>query len=327
MTSKIAIVTIANPKVGFGHLNRCLVLADAFNILGVSTEVYLLPTYEGVDKFLESRDRCSSIRRADHLPNPLMADTCIIDLYCIEQDIIRAAREQCSTVIVFDDSKGNEIPDGVDAVINTNEIRSGEYKDVYKVFGGAKYCLLRPEFSRTKWKNSGNRVIICMGGSDPEGQTYRLVRISQRWLAHRDVVVIQGPGFEADHGEVQQVFENITVMQQPKELASVMASAKLAVSASGTMLYEFIALGVPVACLSLDDSQRKIALSCAKINGVQILGEFDIVKDEEIGRSLREFDKTVSEQKIKIGSKARFVDGQGDRRLARDLITWLDSRQ
>ena len=52
MSKEIAFVTLANSDVGFGHLNRCLLLAQAIMRAGAHIDVFLLPPYDGVDAFL-----------------------------------------------------------------------------------------------------------------------------------------------------------------------------------------------------------------------------------------------------------------------------------
>ena len=91
------------------------------------------------------------------------------------------------------------------------------------------------------------------------------------------------------------------------------------------MLLELIALGVPVACLTLDDAQDRTALAVSEVERVQILGRFDKVNDEELGKGLQELGKRFLEQQLPRATPSGLFDGKGDVRLARDLLQWLET--
>jgi len=326
MSKKIAFLTLANPDVGFGHLNRCLILARSLRAIGVEEKVFLLPPYEGVNTFLRSVNWSAPIYRTERFPKKIDVETCILDVFHLERDLFVAARKNCSTVLIFDDGKHPQIPEAIDGIISTNAISDNSYPLTCKVFRGLKYLLIRPEFLEQSWQPVGDYIVICMGGSDPEQQTFRMARGCAKWLPDRRIVVVEGPGFIRQEDSPWDSLPNLTVTTDPQNLAELMRNSFFAISGAGTMLYEFVTLGVPVACLSLDDAQDKTAKSLSTYEGVRLLGKFDEVEDEEVGKHLQLFAKINSSQKVTPLGLDRPIDGKGGLRLAKDLVAWLESR-
>ena len=325
MSKEIAFVTLANPDVGFGHLNRCLLLAQAIFRAGAHIDVFLLPPYDGVDAFLKSFGWPYPVHKTKTFPKSLSADTCIVDLYRLEPEIGKIESLKCSTIVIFDDGKHIQIPSSINGVISLNTGLGRKYPSRCKVFSGLQYCLIRPEFFQNPWRSPGDYIVICMGGSDPENQTIRMAEICVECFPAKPILVVEGPGFRRQTDALWQNIPNLTVVTDPHHLAVLMSKSAFAISAGGTMLFELIALGVPVACLTLDDAQDRTALAVSEVERVQILGRFDKVNDEELGKGLQELGKRFLEQQLPRATPSGLFDGKGDVRLARDLLQWLET--
>jgi len=325
MPKEIAFITLANPDVGFGHLNRCLLLARALSCAGAKVKVFLLPPYEGVDAFLKSVNWPQPVYRTKTFPESVTATACILDLFCLQQEILDGAKVKCRRILLFDDGKHTQIPDSVDGIINANAGIDNNYPSKCKVFAGLNYCLIRLEFFEHSWQSAGSYIFICMGGSDPEEQTIRVARLCAQWLPGRHILVVEGPGFRRQDDSLWKSIPNLTVVTDPQNLVELMSRAVFAISGGGTMLYELVALGVPVACLALDEAQDRVASTLSNIDSVGRLGRFNEINDEELGRRLRAFAAIFSTQKFDRTEPANPFDGKGDVRLARDLLQWLET--
>ncbi len=134
---------------------------------------------------------------------------------------------------------------------------------------GRRYHLLRGEFRRlpaggAATRAVADRVLVTMGGSDPAGATARVVAAMPGRGVH--VVVVVGPDFRGDDdlaAAAAIAFARghvVEVRRQPADLADLMASCDLAVSAGGGTLAELAYLGRPTVALAIvDDQQANVA--------------------------------------------------------------------
>lgn len=312
----------ASEKFGFGHLNRIQILAE--NLRAEVNSILLINDNVENKNFIVSKDVKFIAEEAstDNWPD---ADCCIVDLYQIDDSFYRALKKKYNKIIMFDDFMYS-VPKSVDAVINPNLYASENtyygQKDT-AFFVGSKYILIRNDLLGNKQRDNAEGVFLCMGGSDPENQTIRLLEILLK-VTQRPIFVVLGPGYEqTDAIDKYSKYENINLYHNPINLGDLMANSAYAVTGAGTMLYEFGHLGVPTACLSLADNQKLIADSFKKKDAALYLGFFDSVDDKTIADSLYEFDSGPDHRKKIKNNAMTLIDGKGGQRLATDILNWL----
>jgi spore coat polysaccharide biosynthesis predicted glycosyltransferase SpsG len=109
-----------------------------------------------------------------------------------------------------------------------------------------------------------------MGGSDIRGTTPTIVRAFDGLGLEVDVII--GPGF--DNGDaieraVRETDANFDVVEDPNDLPERMFEADFAVSATGTTIYELLALGTPTIGLPQADNQEPIAKELAEREAIE----------------------------------------------------------
>ena len=98
-------------------------------------------------------------------------------------------------ILIFDDYK-YIVPNYVSGVINPNLHADKKfYCPGIRLFTGRKYLLIRNEFFNINRRKNSNRILLCVGGSDPENQMDRLLSILIK-ASKRPIDAVFGPGFE-----------------------------------------------------------------------------------------------------------------------------------
>ncbi|MCI2807803.1 UDP-2,4-diacetamido-2,4,6-trideoxy-beta-L-altropyranose hydrolase [Eoetvoesiella caeni] len=136
---------------------------------------------------------------------------------------------------------------------------------------GAQYALLRPEFATMRRYSISRRVspqvrrlLVAMGGVDKDNVTGLVLKTLKGCDLAEDIeiTVIMGP-----HApwltEVMQIATTLrcktSVLTNVSDMATLMATADLAIGAAGATSWERCCLGLPSIIVVLADNQRHIA--------------------------------------------------------------------
>lgn len=263
-------------------------------------------------------------------------DWLIVDHYAIDARWQRALRGRCRRLMVIDDLADRT--HDCDLLLDQNLGRSAaDYAGLAPVpcitLIGPGYALLRPEFAKLRpyslerRATAGlTRMLIAMGGVDRDNATGRVLQaLSQCTLpAHSRVSVVMG----AHAPWLQQVREQATrlswaseVLVDLKDMARLMADSDLAIGAAGTSAWERCCLGLPTMAIVLAPNQQAGASALAAAGAIVLLRD-DGDLAGELGAALA----TVRCAEVLRGmqtASASVTDGQGARRLARELFHGL----
>lgn len=200
-------------------------------------------------------------------------DWLIVDHYAIDARWESALKRQYRKLMVIDDLADREHI--CDVLLDQNLVEEMEtrYRDQVPEHCtrliGPQYALLRPEFNALRpaslarrEKPSLNRLLIFMGGSDAENETSKAVdgvKLSKNCWQHIDVVVGENfPALQALKESLAPLSSAMLHIQTP-DMAKLMASADLGVTAGGSVTWEKCALGLPSLVVILGENQRPIA--------------------------------------------------------------------
>ena len=226
----------------------------------------------------------------------------LVDSYYVTEAYFEALKEQF-TIAYLDDLRAFDYP--VDLVINydilTPKIQQ-EYEHSYsragKLLLGGTYAPLRAQFQSKSGASAPAgeicHVLIASGGSDPYHTTLHL---TEYLLAECppgccfDLVLgsmnpdRQALSALAEHAnsasmESSSVKNSKVILHQGiSDMASLMRSCDLAISAAGTTLYELCAVGIPSASFIIADNQIASANAFAQDDVIPCLG--DVRNNEE----------------------------------------------
>lgn len=202
MEAKVYFRVDGNAEIGFGHIFRCIALAE---MLATDFSIYFfskdLPkSVKGL--LLENKFKSISISdNADFIARLTGEELVVIDNYYFDlsfQDQIKATG---ASLICIDDLCDRQF--NADLIINhAPGIQPQDYKTAaYTQFAlGLDYVLLRAPFLNAAlgFKNivDTEKVCICFGGSDPKNLTEKVLKIVSKRPIFTEIHVITGPGYQ-----------------------------------------------------------------------------------------------------------------------------------
>lgn len=310
-----------NRDIGFGHLNRCFILAQAFCKIEKDLDVEILTTYsKETEMFLNQDTPCKIIWKKKEKEFDLKCDLCIVDKYQYDDVFYNQLKKYANKILIFDDYRF-EIPTNVDGIINNNlYVSEKDYSLSSKQkFIGAKYSLLREEFLVKKFIEKEERLLVCMGGGDKEKQTARIVNILLNEVFYKGCIdVVFGNKYDYDDFKKIYLGKNkINIYLNIDFISELMKKAEVCVCGAGSIVYELLHTKTKFACIALSENQILLGKSIAQNQLGLYLGEYNQIEDEEIRHDLLEL----------LNNNCKFnrfkFRGTGSYKLAKDILRWL----
>lgn len=215
-----------------------------------------------------------------------------LDSYYVTENYLSALRPMIK-IAYLDDLKLFDYP--VDLLINYDlipEAAMPAYKAAYqnacRLLLGAAYTPLRTQFqnAKTHVREQVSHILITTGGGD---SCHFCLRFMHKWrknvfsilpLAGQKLTfhVVIGK-FNTDRealGQLAEQFPPLLLHENVSDMASLMQSCDLAISAAGTTLYELCALGVPAVSFTTADNQLPSAQAFAETGLIPCAGDMRI---------------------------------------------------
>ena len=193
---KNLILTEAGKQYGYGHLMRCLAIAQGFKEINIDSVFYIRSdsthdlilkefSYYCVDWIKENID--------------VSEKTVILDSYHTDVDICKNIYNKAKKVLFIDDYSRIPYPGGfvLNSVIGAEEIGYPVQKRITYLLG-PKYHPLRREFWNIPSKEIKlkiEKILITFGGSDLTNETPRILTVVKEHYPELKKYVIIGNGF------------------------------------------------------------------------------------------------------------------------------------
>lgn len=318
--------------IGLGHVTRCLALADRLRERGArvtfvtrdpSGVVFAKLATGGCDVAAVPED-------ADDLPmllaraRALDAAAVVTDVYGLTVAYQQAVRALARLVVIDDLAEGSFL---ADVVVNQNlGARAASYAVAphTRLLLGPRFALLRREFVGPRGPAApAPRVLIMMGGADPDNVTARALADVDTAAADVTIDVVAGPAFR-DLARLASVAAKAThavrIHHDPPDLPALMAAATLAVSAAGSTCWELCCLGVPAVLLVLADNQIGVAAGLEAAGAAESLGAVDPFPEGRLAHAVEALlaDPARRAGMAEIGRG--LVDGAGAERVAAEVL-------
>lgn len=321
---RILIHCNGGPGIGVGHVVRSLALAE--EAVASGHEVTFVGEYDGrfvLDQLARSGAGVRRSARGAQLARELSAaveelapDVVHLDTY---DDLDLDTTALVSNV---EDHTFGRRP--ADLVVDPNFGAETEPRDAdpATVLRGSRYAPLRALVTtrRGEWqlRDSAERVLVVMGGTDPQGLTPRVVDLLARTDRPLHVTAITAPGRRAAVEAVDPRRLEVELLEPVDDLPALAAHQDLVVSAAGTSVWELCCLGVPMALVCAVDNQRagydRVVAADAAI------GLGSTLRGEEADRAVRELDETLENAATRLvlaRQASHVVDGLGAWRVVR----------
>jgi UDP-2,4-diacetamido-2,4,6-trideoxy-beta-L-altropyranose hydrolase len=259
----VLILTECGAAIGFGHLTRCLSLADAFRSAGIDAEVWAAadgPLAHGLSQ---------AVRLVGWygLPDDLMAEAgraygVLLDSFRIGTREIERISAVNRRTAVIDDFPRRQYSSGVviDWTVAAEHFAfPSKCADVSYLLG-SEYCALRKEFNRVSQRqfcDPPRSLLVTFGGSDTRSLTAPIVAMLQQEFPALEKMVVVGPAFPnrsmhalENHNTVFHSAVDADLMQ------TLMARADIAVCGGGQTLYELASQGLPPVITGIVEDQK-----------------------------------------------------------------------
>lgn len=328
----------ASLVMGTGHVMRCLALAQAWQddggsaIFAMAGTAPLVPARLGKESvgILEISAAAGSEKDAAQtvaLARKHDADWVVVDGYQFGADYQKALKS-AGLKLLFLDDYGHGERYCADVVLNQNvaadESLYRNRESYTRLLLGPNYCSLRREFnSWREWRREipsvGHRVLLTMGGSDPENFTEQAIN-ALNCVEDDDLeaaVVVGGSNvhFESLECSAAKTGKRVSLHRDVSNMAERMAWADIAVSAAGTTCWEMCLLALPAVLVDLAENQTSIAQELDRQGCAIHLGRPSDVSAQKLARQVEGLLRSW-EHRQAISSRCRaLVDGKGAERV------------
>lgn len=334
----------ASATIGYGHVMRCLTLAEALRERGHSS-VFVCRKHPGhlCDTI---GDRGFAVARLGAAPDhhedsaqtaaminsgAVHADWLVTDHYGISGEWHSALRGSVGHILAIDDLANRSLD--CDVLLDQNLVAGMSTRYVGKVPAacrlliGPQYALLQREYAELHMQarpRTGpvRRVLIFFSGADPGNLTGRTVAAFLR-LERRDVhvdVVVAASNAHADAVRaITASHPNIHLHVSLPTLAPLMVAADLAVGGSGATSWERLCLALPALVVTMADNQREVAAELHERRLIRWLGDSNQVDDAAIEQELRGA-LTADAPALDMADVWQMVDGRGANRVVEMMV-------
>ncbi|MDC0134432.1 UDP-2,4-diacetamido-2,4,6-trideoxy-beta-L-altropyranose hydrolase [Alphaproteobacteria bacterium] len=297
----------SSSEIGMGHLARCLALANYLIKLKAKV-IFICRDHYGSahELILKQKFRLHllngnenlviSSKPSDWLGFSQLQDASessafiakypgahvIVDHYGL--DYLWESNIKCDSMTVIDDlaNRPHQCSLLIDQSLQNTKLDYEKLIDGNFDFIGGNIIILRDEFSSGKtWKAPGSgKVLICMGGADPQSYTRRI--LEQIVFSHKkysghpavsEINVIVGTAFtdyEALKSVVNSTKLNVSILSSPENISELMLTSDLCILSCGTMIFEACALGVPSIGVAVADNQQSTADFLDKAGAIKL---------------------------------------------------------
>ncbi len=264
----------------------------------------------------------------------LKSEWLVVDHYSIDRRWESKVSKHVRGILVIDDLADRE--HHCDILVDQNlGHRAEHYKCLVpadcSLLTGPEYALLRPEFRQFRQKSlnrrgkeTGTRILICMGGADGDNVTGAVVdafSMDKSLPSCITLDIVMGPSspwIDEVRSQVELLPCRATLSVGVNDMAQRMCDADLCIGGSGTMSWERCCIGVPSLVFVLADNQKEIAESLVKSGAVCRL---ELPIDIDIfGAAWKRILEDRFLAKEMSARAAKIVDGLGCRRVITRLF-------
>ncbi|MBN1615180.1 MAG: UDP-2,4-diacetamido-2,4,6-trideoxy-beta-L-altropyranose hydrolase [Deltaproteobacteria bacterium] len=339
----------ATTEMGTGHIMRCLALAHG--LIGQGKEVTLLGrcTHEGLRDRIETSgvrfiaiDRPhpdpADLQRTIEIVSELRIHWVILDGYHFDVNFHRTIRKTGCRLLVVDDSS-NLAAYQADILLNQNitarqELYAGSSINTFLL--GLKYVLLRPEFLRKRqWLRElpevAHKVLVTMGGADPDNATLKVIQALQRVngieLESRVVVGFTNPHLKTLRNAVEKSPCNIDFFVNVQDMSDQMAWADLAVAAAGSTCWELAFMGLPTCTIVIAKNQWPVAERLHEEGFSLNLGWYHSFDLDHCAKTIGDLATDLGKRTFMSRRGRQLVDGKGVQAVITALRKFKERRR
>lgn len=264
------------------------------------------------------------------LAKKLDASAIVVDGYTFGVDYHAAIANAPFTSLAVDDNSHLESYQ-TDFVLNQNagvtESLYPEHPSKTEFLLGTQYALLRREFleasTQSNDKTNTRRILITLGGADPDNATATVVSGLQTLQdKHIEVRVILGSVNPHVAGIEKQIAADgrFQILQNISDMSEQYLWTDLVIAAGGSSNWEMCYFGLPRIVLVVADNQIEIANTLAQKRIAINLGDAQAIHPAEVAKAAACFLNDTSRMNVARQAASTTVDGRGAARCVERLL-------
>jgi spore coat polysaccharide biosynthesis predicted glycosyltransferase SpsG len=311
---KIAFITEASTKIGYGHLYRSIALAQEF--ISKNLEI---------DFFCDGKTAIEIIKK--YLPKTNIYQTSELSLIIQEYnlliiDVYKSSWSTYEWLTQLSDLKTASIIDyafkeysiptdfifqiGFQEYSFKETSHQNENGKISKVYSGNDFFIFREEFKKARTfevRKDAKKILVSMGGSDP----YKLTELVSESLVeiHKPLIITLILGAEINEKRLSTINSvlsksehEIRILQNISNIVKVMENNDLAIINGGNTRFELALIGLPFISISFNDKQNNIAFFLQKHGIGHNLGIYEMLNKETIAKATEELIDNYTDRKL-----------------------------
>lgn len=325
----------ANEIIGTGHVMRCLSIANAFVQTGHEVK-FITADHRGDDLInsrgfesicLDSEWTQMEGEEIDRVVRAYRPDLLLVDSYFVTESYFSSLSD--IVTLAYIDDLNDSVWD-VDFLLNYNIFGTMLDYSSYKgtrteLILGPMYAPLRDEFKNC-FKHrimTVSDVLVSAGGADPENIAEKIMSDicpEMKEINFHFVIGALNPRLKKIKA-VANKYKNVVLHVNERNMADLMRSCDIAISAAGSTLYELCACGTPTITYTLADNQILAADQFDKQGIIYSVGDCR-GDDGFIGRVKKSMEKLAGDIELRkeLSEKMQhLVDGNGTERIVHAL--------
>ncbi len=314
----------AGKQTGLGHLMRCLALAEALSQEGVECSFACKNIASDISV---SPHRLITIQNEDEFfALSKSFELIIIDHYgYTSEELYILSRHKNSRLVVLDDegNRGNLYADVIiNPLLKSRAFTSYHLSADVHLLSGPEYCLLGGNFQELVYPDVTQRetIIITFGGADTAQLTLPVLKAITDSPIFKSFKILAVTGASCSQvDEIEQYCQqnNYIHKHNVKNMAQLFTSARLAISAAGSSIFELACCGVPAVLAIVADNQLFAAREHSALGWCRSV---DCRTDRKIAELLKQAELLLAEDLEQLSQQARtLVDAGGAHRVAQIL--------
>ena len=324
----IYFITEAGINIGFGHLSRCISLAEAFTDVKCNCS-FILNSDDKFEKHLKPfqvyfynwiTNQTRLYKDLEH------ADFCVVDSYLAPVDLYHQIRSCVDDALYFDDYNRLSYPPGylLNGMLEAETLNYPHNDNIIYLLG-PKYQTLRRSFwdiTNSHNKSVKNEILISFGGEDPRNLSLPILKLLNRTYPEFHKTLVIGQSYQSMDGILGHSYKNTRIIRNAdaEAMKSIMRDSCLAITAGGQVLFELARLGIPPIVIGVAENQRKSIESWSRAGFIDFAGWWN--DPSLLNNVVSCLDNNLTntdmiEKKRSIGAK--IIDGKGAMRIVREV--------
>jgi len=336
--STLVIRADASVSIATGHVMRCLALGQAWQDAGGIAVFAMAESTAAIDarlcsegmEIVQLKASPNSVQDAcdvSELAHDRHAAWVVVDGYRFDSEYQRNLKN-AGLKLLFIDDLGQCDRYFADLVLDQNvhacERMYASRASYTQLLLGPRYVMLRREFqARREWRREipaiARKLLITMGGSDPDNLTFRLIEaLPKIRVPHLEITVVAGgsnPQLTALRRTVAGLRMPIRLVGNADDMPELVAQSDISVICAGGTLWELMYMGCATLSYFRTPTQQQIIAELNGLGAVHGMGWVGGFEQDSLAHAVEELivRQDRREKMAQLGRK--LVDGEGIGRI------------